>query len=243
MTGAPHAGRQQRLRHRRQQPGPGGRLGGEHRARPDLRRRPRSCSSGPSSGSLERPEPRSSSAPRRYLRRATAINDRGQVVGISGTCDQAVGRFTAAHAVIWEEGGVRDIGDLGGAPGTRRRPSITGATSSGSPACRAAIPTDPNAARVPLDPARRHPRTSARCRETSPARPRASTNGARWSAVVRRRQQPRLPLGRRRHDGPQHARRGPARRLSSTPRTSTPVGRSTGGLRARALAAKRSRSS
>lgn len=45
---------------------------------------------------------------------ATAINDRGQVVGISGTCDQAVGRFTAAHAVLWEDGGVTDIGNLGG---------------------------------------------------------------------------------------------------------------------------------
>ena len=45
---------------------------------------------------------------------ATAINDRGQVVGISGTCDQAVGRFTAAHAVLWENGGVADIGNLGG---------------------------------------------------------------------------------------------------------------------------------
>lgn len=45
---------------------------------------------------------------------ATAINDRGQVVGISGTCDQAVGRFTAAHAVLWENGRVIDIGNLGG---------------------------------------------------------------------------------------------------------------------------------
>lgn len=45
---------------------------------------------------------------------ATAINDRGQVVGISGTCDQAVGRFTAAHAVLWENGRVTNIGDLGG---------------------------------------------------------------------------------------------------------------------------------
>jgi probable HAF family extracellular repeat protein len=45
---------------------------------------------------------------------ATAINDRGQVVGISGTCDQAVGRFTAAHAVLWEDGRVTDIGNLGG---------------------------------------------------------------------------------------------------------------------------------
>ncbi len=46
---------------------------------------------------------------------ATALNDRGQVVGISGTCDQAVGRFTAAHAVLWERGHVTDIGSLGGA--------------------------------------------------------------------------------------------------------------------------------
>ncbi len=44
---------------------------------------------------------------------ATAINDRGQVVGISGTCDQAVGRYTAAHAVLWERDTVTDIGNLG----------------------------------------------------------------------------------------------------------------------------------
>ena len=41
---------------------------------------------------------------------ATAINDRGQAVGISGSCDQAVGRYTAAHAVLWDRGGVTDIG-------------------------------------------------------------------------------------------------------------------------------------
>lgn len=41
---------------------------------------------------------------------ATAINDRGQAVGISGTCDQAVGRYTAAHAVLWDNGAVTDIG-------------------------------------------------------------------------------------------------------------------------------------
>jgi probable HAF family extracellular repeat protein len=46
---------------------------------------------------------------------ATAINDNGQVVGISGDCDQAVGRFSARHAVLWEKNGkpVR-IPDLGG---------------------------------------------------------------------------------------------------------------------------------
>jgi probable HAF family extracellular repeat protein len=45
---------------------------------------------------------------------ATAINDQGQIVGISGICDQAVGRFSARHAVLWDNGSVENIGDLGG---------------------------------------------------------------------------------------------------------------------------------
>lgn len=45
---------------------------------------------------------------------ATAINQRGQVVGISGECDVAVGRFSAQHAVLWDHGEVREIGNLGG---------------------------------------------------------------------------------------------------------------------------------
>ncbi len=45
---------------------------------------------------------------------ATAINDKGQVVGISGTCDNAVGEFTAAHALLWENGKPINIGNLGG---------------------------------------------------------------------------------------------------------------------------------
>src|SRR5437773_6516554 len=40
---------------------------------------------------------------------AAAINDNGQIVGISGICDQAVGRHTAKHAVLWENGTVTDI--------------------------------------------------------------------------------------------------------------------------------------
>ena len=35
---------------------------------------------------------------------ATAINDKGQIVGISGDCDDAIGSATAAHAVLWEDG-------------------------------------------------------------------------------------------------------------------------------------------
>jgi probable HAF family extracellular repeat protein len=45
---------------------------------------------------------------------ATAINDQGQVVGISGICDNAVGRFSAVHAVLWNNGIPVDLGDLGG---------------------------------------------------------------------------------------------------------------------------------
>jgi probable HAF family extracellular repeat protein len=41
---------------------------------------------------------------------ATAINDSGQIVGISGICDQAVGRHTAKHAMLWENGSVTEIG-------------------------------------------------------------------------------------------------------------------------------------
>ncbi len=46
---------------------------------------------------------------------ATAVNDSGQVVGISGDCANAVGGFSARHAVLWEkDGSVSRIGDLGG---------------------------------------------------------------------------------------------------------------------------------
>ena len=46
---------------------------------------------------------------------ATAINDNGQVVGISGKCDQAVGRFSALHAMLWDKNGnVTEIPNLGG---------------------------------------------------------------------------------------------------------------------------------
>ena len=45
---------------------------------------------------------------------ATAINDKGQVVGISGACGTAVGGFSAAHAVMWDKGRTIHLGNLGG---------------------------------------------------------------------------------------------------------------------------------
>lgn len=40
---------------------------------------------------------------------ATALNDRGQIVGITGACGIAVGGVSARHAVIWENGRVEEI--------------------------------------------------------------------------------------------------------------------------------------
>jgi probable HAF family extracellular repeat protein len=45
---------------------------------------------------------------------ATAINDRGEVVGISGSCDRAFGRFSARHMVMWKKGRPIEIRNLGG---------------------------------------------------------------------------------------------------------------------------------
>jgi probable HAF family extracellular repeat protein len=45
---------------------------------------------------------------------ATAINDRGQVVGISGACSNAVGGLSARRNVLWDNGKPVDIGDFGG---------------------------------------------------------------------------------------------------------------------------------
>jgi probable HAF family extracellular repeat protein len=46
---------------------------------------------------------------------ATAINDLGEVVGISGICDDAVGKFSAISAVRWDLNGVpHDLGNIGG---------------------------------------------------------------------------------------------------------------------------------
>ncbi|HKO05962.1 MAG TPA: hypothetical protein VJW51_14490 [Candidatus Acidoferrales bacterium] len=45
---------------------------------------------------------------------ATAINDLGQAVGISGKCSVAIGGYSAIHAVLWEDGHPINLGSLGG---------------------------------------------------------------------------------------------------------------------------------
>src|SRR6266567_8978658 len=45
---------------------------------------------------------------------AVAINDLGQVVGISGDCFVAVGNSSARHAVLWQNGVPTDLGNIGG---------------------------------------------------------------------------------------------------------------------------------
>lgn len=46
---------------------------------------------------------------------ATAINETGQAVGISGECSNAVGGFSAQHAVLWDRNGdPTEIDNLGG---------------------------------------------------------------------------------------------------------------------------------
>jgi probable HAF family extracellular repeat protein len=47
---------------------------------------------------------------------ATAVNDRGQIVGISGQCGFAVGGPTGLHAVIWDNGVPTVIVNPNGAP-------------------------------------------------------------------------------------------------------------------------------
>jgi probable HAF family extracellular repeat protein len=45
---------------------------------------------------------------------ATGINDQGQVVGTSGICQNAVGNQSAIHALLWQNGRVTNLGNLGG---------------------------------------------------------------------------------------------------------------------------------
>ena len=45
---------------------------------------------------------------------ATGINNRGQAIGISGICQNAVGNQSATHALLWENNTPINLGNLGG---------------------------------------------------------------------------------------------------------------------------------
>ena len=88
---------------------------------------------------------------------ATAINDNGQIVGISGICDQAVGRHTAKHAVLWENGAVTDIWPNVASPVVEYADGnqSTTAMSSGLPATPPLLKA--TSTRFHVDQGRRHP--------------------------------------------------------------------------------------
>ena len=111
---------------------------------------------------------------------ATAINDQGTVVGISGICDNAVGRFSAAHAVLWD----------GGTGHRPRRPGLRGMEhpDGHQPGWDGRGVRERHGSRriqrprVPVDRGRRHagPRHASRRRRS--ARAWGSTEMDRWSA-------------------------------------------------------------
>ena len=72
---------------------------------------------GPNQGEIHRLAP----LPGGTVGFALGINNRGQVVGSSGSCANtvvtAVGLFVGPHAVLWENGSVTDLGTLGGTLG------------------------------------------------------------------------------------------------------------------------------
>jgi probable HAF family extracellular repeat protein len=77
---------------------------------------------------------------------ATALNDRGQIVGISGACGFAVGGVSAKHAVVWENGTATEIVNPNGAPYWNTPMMIN---ERGDVVGFAGVPNDPNGARTP----------------------------------------------------------------------------------------------
>lgn len=77
---------------------------------------------------------------------ATALNDRGQIVGISGACGIAVGGVSARHAVLWENGIATEIVNPNGAPYWNTPMMID---ARGAVVGFAGAPNDPTGARTP----------------------------------------------------------------------------------------------
>jgi probable HAF family extracellular repeat protein len=74
---------------------------------------------------------------------ATALNDRGQIVGISGDCEFAVGFDTGKHAVLWENGVATEIvNPFGAAAPWWNTPMMI--NERGDVVGFAGVPNDPN---------------------------------------------------------------------------------------------------
>jgi len=74
---------------------------------------------------------------------ATALNDRGQIVGISGDCEYAVGFDSARHAVLWEEGVATElVNPYGAAAPWWNTPMMI--NERGDVVGFAGVPNDPN---------------------------------------------------------------------------------------------------
>jgi len=74
---------------------------------------------------------------------ATALNDRGEIVGISGDCQYAVGFDTAKHAVLWENGvAIEMVNPYGAAAPWWNTPMMI--NERGDVVGFAGVPNDPN---------------------------------------------------------------------------------------------------
>ena len=131
---------------------------------------------------------------------ATGINEQGQAVGISGICDQAVGRYTAKHALLWDKNGkIVDLGNLG----ARYWNTPTNINQRGDVVGFAGAPNDPDGnflqafiwTRESGIQASRFP--SRRCSQRSLWNQRAAPGG--WAFLRRGRKLPRIYLGKRRY--------------------------------------------
>jgi probable HAF family extracellular repeat protein len=79
---------------------------------------------------------------------ATALNDRGQIVGISGDCEFAVGFNSARHAILWEHGvAVEMINPFGAAAPWWNTPMMI--NERGDVVGFAGVPNDPDGLLTP----------------------------------------------------------------------------------------------
>jgi len=142
---------------------------------------------------------------------ATAINDAGQVVGISGLCSVAIGGYSAIHAVLWEDGHPIDLHNLGGPrmeyPGRDQQPR------RGGRICQPIERSVRRVARVPpgslrLDEGRRHAgpaHPARRYHQRSHRRQRCRPGGRRFIRRDGFQRRARLRLPERRDDATEPA--------------------------------------